>query len=156
MHCCLLKYFDRGWADGRAEVAGDFVADVLGAVLVFLDRLADAEVGMLQARVGDGVGAEVRGRGLELRCTVTPTAPVRTVLGVFLLNYIRMAFASSQLSMLSREWRVGLGPAGVVLFVELPKLGRRCTGTPTVFPSRASRVSTQSIWLENTVPKLRR
>jgi len=31
--------------DGRAEVAGDFVADVLGAVLVFLDRLADAEVG---------------------------------------------------------------------------------------------------------------
>ena len=26
---------------------------------------------------------------------------------------------------------------------------------PTVFPSRASSVSTHSIWLENTVPKLR-
>ena len=51
-----------GVADGRdggVQVAGDFVADVLGAVFVFFDVLADGEVGMLEAEVGDGVGAEV-------------------------------------------------------------------------------------------------
>ncbi len=44
--------------DGGVEVAGDFVADVLGAVFVFLYCLADGEVGVLEPQVGDGIGAE--------------------------------------------------------------------------------------------------
>ena len=53
----IFRVADR--RDGGVEIAFDFVADVLGAVFVFLDRLADGEVGMLQAVVGDGVGAEI-------------------------------------------------------------------------------------------------
>ena len=45
--------------DGRVEIAFDFVADVLGAVAIFFCVLADGEVGVLEAVVGDGVGAEV-------------------------------------------------------------------------------------------------
>ena len=53
----ILRVADR--RDWGVEVAVDFVADVLGAVFIFLYRLVDREVGMLEARVGDGVGAEV-------------------------------------------------------------------------------------------------
>jgi hypothetical protein len=49
--------------DGGVEIAGDFVADVLGGVFVFLVffnyDLADREVGVLEAEVGDAVGAEI-------------------------------------------------------------------------------------------------
>ena len=78
---------------GAFEVAGDFVADVLGAVFVFFYALADGEVGMLEARVGDGVGAEVRCGGLGLRCTVTRAVPVGPVLGVLLLDCHGEAYA---------------------------------------------------------------
>jgi hypothetical protein len=47
------------WGDGGVEVTFDFVADVFGAMAVFLYALADDEVGVFQAVVGDGVGAEV-------------------------------------------------------------------------------------------------
>ena len=60
MACGLLEIL--GVADGRdgcVEIAFDLVADMLGAVAVFFDALGDGEVGMLEAIVGDGVGAEV-------------------------------------------------------------------------------------------------
>jgi len=55
-----------GVADGRdrdIEIAFHFIADVLVAVAVLLYVLANGELGMLQAVVGDGVRAEVRVRG---------------------------------------------------------------------------------------------
>ena len=45
--------------DGSVEIAGDFVADVFGAVSIFFYGLVDGEVWVLEAVVGDGVGAEV-------------------------------------------------------------------------------------------------
>jgi hypothetical protein len=47
-----------GW-DGGVEIAGDVVADVVGDVFVFFGDLADREIGVLEAEVRDGVGAEM-------------------------------------------------------------------------------------------------
>ena len=40
------------------------IAEMLGAVFVFLDVLAYGEIGMLQAEIGNGVGPEIRVVGL--------------------------------------------------------------------------------------------
>ena len=60
MACCFDEIFRvANGRDGRVEIAFDLVADVLGAVAIFFHALADGEVGMFQAVVGDGVGAEL-------------------------------------------------------------------------------------------------
>src|SRR6202020_1338233 len=41
------------WRDARVEVAFDFVANVLGALSIFFYMLADGEVGVLEAVIGD-------------------------------------------------------------------------------------------------------
>src|SRR4029077_9035115 len=46
----------------------------------FLDRLADGEVGTLEAKVGDGVGAQARGVDLRPKSPVARTVPVGALL----------------------------------------------------------------------------
>jgi len=110
---------------------------------------------MLQARVGDGVGAEVRGRGLELRCTVTPTAPVRTVLGVFLLNYhkdgLRLVTIVNAIARVARWAR----PSWCRLFVELPKLGRTLHRDANCIPEQGIESFDPEYLAREHVPKLR-
>ena len=74
MACCLVEILGvADGRDGRVEVARHFVADVLGAVFIFFYALADGEVGMLEAVVGNGVGAEVL-VGRTCRASLDPTA----------------------------------------------------------------------------------
>ena len=50
MHLLLGQIFRvADGRDGGVEIAGDFVADVLGAVFIFFYVLADGEVRVLQA-----------------------------------------------------------------------------------------------------------
>src|SRR5208337_4277526 len=46
--------------DESVEIASHFVVDMLRAILALFYRLPNGEIGMLQAIVGDGVGANVR------------------------------------------------------------------------------------------------
>ena len=187
MLCCLLEILrvaDR--RDGSVEVAGDFVADVLGAVFFFLYCWRTEKFGMLEARVGDGVGAEMLAEPFELRSKTSGAAisrvfarsgdfddaplrgrlPLELSFGIGFLLDCHETCAERDVLMVSRDGcgarqmsaasrlrdsavraAHALCPESLV-FVKLAEFSlAACIGTPTVRPSRASRVSTQSIWL---------
>ena len=188
----LVEVF--GVADRRnwsGEVATDFVAYVLLALTIFFRELADFELRVLEAVVGDVVGAEVLLAEspfvVELRSRVDEaSAPTRV--GVdreplrelrplddaleFRLLFPMSAALGRGVLMVSREWGRGLergSPWAALLrfgsTVQGLSLRAGChaqevssslcrwrnsaggfIGTPTVWPRRASMVSTQRIW----------
>ena len=107
---------------GALEIAFDFVTDVL-AVFNFFYGLVDGEVRMLEAVVGNGVGAESRGFELarlggrmrpprhELGCarSVARTVAVGACFGLLLIvPHVRRRYGRDVL-MVSRERGKGLG-----------------------------------------------
>src|SRR5216683_5396911 len=69
---------------------------------------------MLHARVGDGVGAEIRVFGFKRRGTIVPTVTVRAVLGVgfLLLDYHLERRQSANNGIASEGERASSGPLG--------------------------------------------